>query len=322
MGIPVETLNVPLRIAEFSYEFGLDSTLLPTMQVALLLAVFVAMMSVVYALTEDSFKEQFTKWLSEKAYNWLAASSLYLSSIHPNYQIWEYTRDDKRSGMVNVSIVVPKDISEQEVRVACEHLDSQLKAYQQLVVITAFEQNQADPRYRTGIPGKRWRFIHNKIKEKQFFEETSLETDEVRYQDSLGHTGLQENEEIPDEWFGNSLQAVSLARKIWESDIHHGLILHPYGFEANLLLTLEIHLLKRLPNSNDYQQFIKELLPKIQDVYQTPHNRTILIDLCFRDTVDSLASFEWNQEHAYITYKDEYIGKSKMEKLKKWVIVK
>ena len=134
----------------------------------------------------------------------------------------------------------------------------------------------------------------------------------------LGQDALQNGESIPHEWFGNTLEAVSFARSIWESDPSQDLILHPYSFEVDQTVTLEVHILKRLPNSKSYRELIENLLPKLLDVFQSPPKRLILVDVSYRDTVDSLAHFHWFQEYGYIDYKDEFMNNKKAEKREMW----
>ena len=186
VNISYESSTIQWQDFGLSLEFEIDTVFLPTIKVSFILAIFVAVMSIVYALTEDSFKEQLTEWLSNRVEQWLAASSMYLSITRPDYQVWDLTVDHKRSGRVNVSIVIPRDLTDDAVRRACEHLDSRLEEYRKLVVITAFEQRSHDQRYRLGIPGKRWQYINNKSTKKIYFQDNSLVADEIRYQDFLG----------------------------------------------------------------------------------------------------------------------------------------
>jgi hypothetical protein len=137
----LETLVLPLSLLGYSWEVGLPTTAVPVAKVSLLLAIFVAVMSSIYAFTDDLFKMRFTKWLNQKAASWLAVSFIYQCAMSPNYQIWEYVVNDKQKGIANVSIIVPRGFSEKEVEKACEHMETRLQEYRNFVLITAFEQN-------------------------------------------------------------------------------------------------------------------------------------------------------------------------------------
>ena len=283
----LETLMVPLGFFGHTWEVSLPSTVVPIAKVSLLLAIFVAVLSSVYALTDDSFKRRFTEWLSQKAAAWLSASCVYRCVVSPNYQIWEYVVDDREKGIANVSIVVPPGVFEEEIEEACEHVESRLQEYSHLVLVTAFEQNEQKA-YRRGMPGKRWQLLHNKSKGIRHFEPIHLDLEEPRYQHFLGLECLEQGLEIPDEWFGETTLEQTLSKSIWESDTDHELILHPYTVRGSKSLSLEIHLTKRLPGSDQYRHHIRKFLDLARQV--DPDVESILIDLDFRDTIDILAS--------------------------------
>jgi len=314
--VQLETLTVPLSIFGYSWEVGIPSTAAPTAKVSLLIAIFVALMSSIYALTDDSFKRMFTQWLSQKATSWLAVSSVYQCVALPNYQIWEYVVRDKRKGIANVFIIVSQGLSEEEVEKACEHMESRLQEYRNFVLITAFEQNVERPAYRLGMPGNRWRLLHNKGKGIRIFEPNSLVLDELRYQYFLGMDSLQEEVEIPDGWFGNTPQGIAVAKAMWEADVGHEWVLHPYAFEDDTVLSLEVHLTKKMAKSDQYRQYIHELLTLTRQ--KVPDAQDIWIDLYFRDTVDTLAHLNWSEQLSYVEYKDEAVGKSRIEKPDDW----
>lgn len=307
---------MPLSCLGYSWEIGLRTTVVPIAKVSLLLAIFVVMMSSVYALTDDSFKKMFTEWLNQKAASWLAIGSIYQGAASPNYQIWEYVVRDKQKGIANVSIIVPQGLSEEEVEKACEHVESRLQEYRHLVLITAFEQNLERPIYRRGMPGNRWQLLHNKTKGIRIFEPISLILDELRYQYFLGMDSLQEEVEIPDGWFGNTPQGIAVAKAVWEADVGHEWVLHPYVFETDTVLSLEIHLTKRMAKSGQYRQYMRELLTLTRQ--KVPDAQNIWIDLCFRDTIDTLARLNLSKQLSYVEYKDEIDGKSRIEKPDDW----
>lgn len=273
-------------------------------------------MSTVYSLTDASYKVMFTEWLSQKAASWLAVSSIYQSVVSPNYQIWEYVVRDKQKGIANVSIIVPQGLSEEEVEKACEHMESRLQGYRNLVLITAFEQNRERPVYSWGMPGNRWQLLHNKTRRIRTFEPNPLILDELRYQHFLGMDSLQERMEIPDDWFGNTLHGIVLGRAVWDADVEHELVLHPYVFESGAILSLETHLMKRLAKSGQYRQYIRELLTLTRQ--KIPDAHSIWIELYFRDTINTLARLNWSKQLSYVEYRDEIDARSRIEKPDDW----
>lgn len=220
-------------------------------KVSFVLAVFIAVMASVYALTDETIKGIFTEWLRDKSSSWLAVSALYLCAISPDYEILEYLMRDKKQGRVNVSIVVPKGLSEEGVKDACEHIASKLDEYRHLVIVTAYEEKPERPVYKLGMPGNRWRLTHNKVSNIRHFEPIPLELDgELRYQHFLGLDSLNQEQEISNDWFGNTPSGVGFARIIWENDTDHEWVLHPYVFQNGAFAGAEISLTKRKTDQN------------------------------------------------------------------------
>lgn len=315
-GIKLDTLIVPIDFFGYTWEVGLPTTTIAVAKVSLVLAVFLASMSSVYALTDATIREVFTEWLRQKASSWLAVSAVYLCAVSPNYQIWEYLVRDKNKGIANVSIVVPRGLSEKLVQEACEHMKSRLEWYRRLVIVTAFEENPERPFYKLGMPGNRWRLLNNKVKGKEVFETIPLVLDEVRYQHFLGRHSLREGVEVPDEWFGNTPEGIALAKAVWEADTDHEWVLHPYTFESNVILSVEISLAKRKAKSTQYRQYVRELLTLTRQML--PGAQNIFVELAFRDTVEMLARLSWSKQLSYVAYKDELIDETRIEKLSAW----
>jgi len=311
----LETLVLPLSFLGYSWEVGLPTTAGPVAKVSLLLAIFVAVMSSIYAFTDDLFKMRFTKWLDQKAVSWLAVSFIYQCAMSPNYQIWEYVVNDKQKGIANVSIIIPQGLSKKEVEKACEHMETRLQEYRNLVLITAFEQNVERPVYTYGMPGNRWQLLHNKNKGIREFEPIPFVANEPRYQHFLGRDCLQNGLEISDDWFGNTPQGIAIAKAIWKADVGHEWVLHPYAFEGTIL-SLEINLTRRMAKSDQYRQYVRKLLTLTKQ--KAPDVQNIWIYLYFRDTIDILAHLNWSKQLSYVEYKDEIKGKSRIEKLDDW----
>ncbi len=294
---------------------GSAAILLATAKVSLILAVFIAVMASVYALTDENVKEIFTEWLKHKSRSWMVVSALYECVISPNYEVWEYQQCDEKLGRANVSIVVPKGLPDEAVEKACEHMEAKLDKFRNLVIVTAFEE-KPDPVYQRGMAGNRWRLLYNKVQNIRSFEPIHLELDELRYQQFLGMDSLKEGTDIPDEWFGNTPQGIELAKSIWENDTDHEWILHPYIFQNKALVTAEISLAKRKSESDHYRQYVREVLLLARQAIQNASS--IWIDLQFRDTIESLAHLIWDEGLPYIDYRDECIDKNRIEKSSAW----
>ena len=194
-------------------------------------------------------------------------------------------------------------------------METRLQEYRNFVLITAFEQNPERPVYGRGMPGNRWQLLHNKNKGIRIFEPIPLVADELRYQHFLGKECLQKEMEIPDDWFGNTPQGTAIAKAVWEADVGHEWVLHPYTFEGTIW-SLEIYLTKRMAKSDQYRQYIRELLTLTRQ--KIPNAQNVWIELYFRDTVDILAHLNWSEQLSYVEYKDEVNGESRIEKLDDW----
>ena len=315
-GIEFTTMIVPFRLFGQYVEIIIPSTAIATVKVALVLAVFVAMTSSVYALTDESIKAVFTEWLRQKVSSWQAISLLYLCVISPNYQIWKYCVRDKDQGIANVFIVVPKDSSEELVEKACEHMASRLDEYRHLVIITAFEEKPSRPVYELGMPGNRWRLLHNKSKGIREFEAIPLVLEDLRYQHFLGRDSLEKGTEIPEDWFGDTPDGKALAKSLWEEDGNHEWVLHPYVFTSEEFLSLEVSLAKRMSTSDQYREYVRRLLVSTRESISSVN--TVLVELTFRDTLETLARVHWSEELSYVEYKDELTDRSAIEKPEVW----
>jgi len=315
-GIQARPLTLAMHLLGYRWRLGLTTGSLCIAKVSAVLAIFAGVVSTVHALTDEPLKRVYTEWLNDKASAWLAISSLYLSGVSPNYQLWEYVVRDKDKGIANVSIVVPRELPEEQVEEACAHMESCLEEYRTLVTITAFEQKSERPVYKPGMPGNRWRLLHNKVKDIRVFESIPLVLDELRYQHFLGRDSLDQEIGIADEWFGSTAQGIALAKLIWNADADHEWVLHPYVFRSDKLLSLEISLTKRKETSEQYRQCVRQVLAQTKEM--VPDAKNIWIDLCFRDTIDTLASLQWSEELPYVSYRDEVIGESKIEEPSAW----
>ncbi len=317
--IESKTLGLPIALGNYRWNIPIPTVSITVAKVSLFLAVFESVVFSVYSLTDDTVKSRLTCWLRKKAASWVAVGALYQSVSSPNYQIWEYVVDNKKDGIANVSIVVPRGLSESNVEQACEHMQSRLEGYWKVVIVTAFEQDVERPVYKLGIPGQRWRLIHNKPRGLKKFEPMHLSADELRYQNGLGRDRLEEGREIPDEWFGNSPRGVRLGKFVWATDPSHELIMHPYVYLSDAKgrsVFLDVHVLKRLGNPEQYRDSVRKWLALIRTEF--PDLQTVSVDVYFRDSLDWLAHMFWDRQLSYVDYKDESQKESRIESPSDW----
>lgn len=298
----------PLSFSVYSTDFAI-------LKVSLMLSVFVALAANVHSLTDSSATERLTSWLREKARIWIALGSLYDGIICPNYQVWHVNQDKKR-GLVNASIVVPRGSNDAEVKEACEHFENRLNP-RRFVHITAYEQNLNEPVYETWVTGKRWQYLHNKANNFTSFDPMWISDEDISSQCFLGRESLQSEQEIPDEWFGNDPIAVSISKSIWDSDTDHEWVLHPSTLITDNGTFLEVLLTKKMGTSEQYKSFLKNLMTLVITKQALASNVTIT--LSFRDTGATLASVWWFNQLTYVNYSDQFLRKPRYEKTALWI---
>ena len=317
-GVELKPNLIHLVEQPFPIELTIPSTTAVLVKTSCVLAMFVGLIASVYLVTEDKVQTIYAEWLREKNASWLAISHLYLCATSPGYEVWDYVVRNKKTGIANVLIVVPRGSDEHSAQAACEDMALHLDAYNRLVLVTAFEQNRERPVYSLATPGRKWQLKHNKVKDIQRFEPCHLELTELRYHHALGFCAIDEGKEIDAQWFGDSPSAVQLGREIWEADKNHEWVMHPYVFEAPSLVTLDINLTKRKTKSELYRQLVREVLALAVKTY--PAVPSVLVNLYYRDTMTTLAALTVFRELlGYAEYKDEYSGDKRIEKLNRWV---
>jgi len=312
--------TTPVWVINLSSSFGVLSVSaisIAIAKVSLILATFAAAMSIVYSITDETVKDLFTNWLVQKSSLWVATCCLYKTVIEPNYQFWEYVVDNKKDGIANISIVIPKGLLSEKINDVCDFVATQHEEYRRIVIVTAFEQNVEKPLYKRSAPGRWWQYLHNKAKDIKQFHEVPSYLDEVRYNHFLGNDCIEKGDNIPDEWFGESLNSIKLSKAIWDADASKEWILHPYASENEKNISLDINLAKRKRTSAEYREYIKKILRQVMEIF--PHSNFITIDLYFRDTVDFAANFMLNKEIDYVHYKDERSSKPRNESLADWI---
>ena len=311
----MERVAILSSLFPFSYSGAVAMT-----KVSIVLALFTSISFCVYAITDDSIKTSYTDWLRDYVDAWRAAGALYLCIDSPNYQVLEYLVNEPKQGRVNVSILVPRGLQTADVEKACEHMATRLKNYDHLIIVTAFEQRQEDnPIYKRGYPGIRWELLYNKKKDIRRFGDASLIVTELRYNHHLGNELLEASEEIPEEWFGDTPRAITIAKALLEEDISHEWILHPFVFDSGHLVAPEICLKKRMQKSDDYRMLVTKVFDKTRSVLSP--DIVIQITITYRDTLDILAELTWGEKLPYVQYKDECLGKSLMEAPERWGII-
>lgn len=286
-------------------------------KVSFLLAIIATVTFAVQILSDENHRREITAWLEEKAKAWSLIGVLHQSCIRSGYQVWEYLVRDKVHGILNSTIVVPKGLTDEIVRAACEDMKASLGNHWKHILITAFEQNPGNPDYRRGMPGKRWQMSHNRATNETTFVPIHLELSEIRYEHFLGFDANEAGVEIPDQWFGNNTSSVVLSRSIWESDGQRILFLHPYVNQDNMNVWVDLHMLKRLEKTTDYKELVKRILAEVTKM--TAEASNVWIDLYFRDTVDVMVRFVWSKQLNYTDYWDEITRRNRIDSLESWI---
>jgi len=310
--------SIPMSIMLFGeiWFFDLPITLRIMAQVSLLLAFFVSIFGIISAFSNEPLKLIITEWLKNKSASWLAVSILYNCLVSPNYYVWEYiVRNDER-GIANVFIIVRPDLSETQIKQACEHMEARLSNYKNFVIVTAFEQSEDKQIYRIELEKKQWRLFHNKFKNIRNFNFISFENEELRYQHLLGRDAITNQASIPNEWFGNTTDTIYFSKVLWDADSDHEWILHPYISINGEILMVDIQMTKRKAKSKEYHEYLKQLFKLTRQSF--PNIGNIMIDIYFRDTTQLLSRIIWGSQLPFIDYKDELIKKTRYEKQKDW----
>jgi hypothetical protein len=282
-------------------------------KVSLFVSSFLLAVLLVWTFTEEKVKDRLTAALRRSVESWLAVSAVYGAVSRPGYQVWEWRA---QRSQVSATIVVPAHSPDCEVESACRHMESGLKAYA-LVYVTAFEQKREEPRYQRGVAGRCWELRRVGHTQPVVFEAAHFDADELRYQDELGRRYLTEGKPIADEWFGNTEQAAHIARRIWEMDQGHELVMHPYAYDSGeKYLGLEVHLYRRLETSEEYRDRLRKLLAVCRSAL--PSRTTFDVELYLRDSVESLAKVLWSAELPYVDYEDHFHPRSRAEAPGAW----
>mgnify|MGYP001142845764 CR=1 FL=1 len=316
-GISYKSLLVTFDFFGNNWSMMISNHLLFIARFSFLLALFAMITTLVNFFTDETFNQGLITWLIVRSKKWIAVSSLYQCLNTPNYQIWEYVVDEKKKGIANVSIVIPKGLSDQDVETVCRHMAEKLGIYKSLILITAYEKNP-DNRYIRGIPGRRWEYLQNKKKDILEFKPIHLESDEIRYKHFLGQhlEELGNTSNLPDNWFGNNKIDQEIGKNIWFMETKRNIILHPYVMSSRNYISVEVQLTSRLQTTEEYRQLLQKIFNLIRDIESGVNN--IIIGLCYRDTVEIVANANWMGDASYVSYKDELMKKQVFEEPSQW----
>jgi hypothetical protein len=299
-----------------TFTFPVYSTDVAILKVSLMLSVFVALAANVHALTDSSATERLTSWLREKARIWFALGSLYDGLICPNYQVWHFNQDKKR-GLVNAAIVVPRGINDAEILKCCERFKDRLNRSTIFVHITAYEQNQSEPVYESWVTGKRWQFLHNKTNDYKSLDPMWVSDEDISSQCFVGRESLELGQEIPNSWFGDDPTSLAISKSIWDEDTDHEWILHPHTLITDTGTFLEILLSKKMETSVQYKSFLKYVMTLV--ITKQPLASNVTITVSYRNTGATLASVWWFNQLTHVSYSDHFSAKTRYEKADLWI---
>ncbi len=310
--IPLQKETITLGILDNSFGIGYSSSDISLLKTSVLLSVFVAITTLVQSFTDETVKNVFFNHLQQKVNTWLSMGAVYHSLVNRNFQLWSIDEAKNKPGIVNVSVVIPRGLEENQIKAICEYVEEMFQRYDHFVSIIAFEQNTEKPIYRRGFPARKWVLTHNKKANYRNFTENHISVDdEPEYDHLLGDRLLLSGDPIPDEWFGNTSLAVQAAKIIWDTDINHDFVLHPSGFNANKeVLLINIQLRKRMLTSEQYVAYVKALIEAIA-LLVDENIKSIMIVLYLGESVDRLASGDWIGGLSFMSYSDEFIDKTR-----------
>ena len=312
-------INEPIQgtsLRLWSIDLPVSDATWATFKVAALLAAFLSAMSIVVSLTDATVQERYQVWLGGEIRYWYVSSIAYLSLIDKNFQVLNYVVHDRKRGTVNMNVLVPQHLSVEEVRTACETLEKRHGDYR-LFIVRAFQQRDTITNYGPGVMTDSWQFLRNKSTDYTGFEVFPESDDEVRRNHFLGSALAESNSPIPDGWFGESADAITVAKAIWHDRDLRPIILHPYAVVTENILSVTVRLTKRFEGREAYPGLLRKIITFVELAMQKPS--TIWIELYYRESLDSLARLEINQEFDYTVYKDEHSKKSQYGKIKEWI---
>lgn len=290
----------------------LPSTLDITAKVSFSLSIIISMMARISIINDSSFKEKILYWFTDKSRDWIIASEIYNCLIHPNFQFWKYKVDSPN--ILNCHIVVRPNLQEEKIKEACYELINLKNSASNLKIVTAFEKEEGREDYDFGTPGKRWQLLINNKTQTEKFSDISLDSkEEIRYSHNLGFECIETNQQIPDDWFGSDKLSIRISKEIWNLDKDHNLIWHPYVNNINDLWDITIYFTKRLSKSKYYKDISMKFLKIAVQGLNKYTNITLRIE--FRDSMENLVSIDHFNPTNYLSYKDEYMSKTKYSKL-------
>ena len=259
-----------------------------SLKVSLFLSVFMIAVFVVSAFTDESIRRELLRDLRTATFQWWTAAVSYLAVLHPRYQVWGYRVN--RRDILNALLVVPPGAQEHEIEAAVRHMADTCEN-RQYVQLTAFQQEKDTRVYDLSSPVQRWSFTrYAKTGKEQFTQIPGPSSNDLQYNHDIGRQKVREDSDIPAEWFGNTTAASELGRTIWESDVEHWNILHPFVQimeDDNPKVFVDIRLKKRQAKPGEYKMMAEDQLKTA--VRKFPNAGIIDVTLYYRDSFDPLA---------------------------------
>ncbi|HKY26961.1 MAG TPA: hypothetical protein VJM12_03360 [Pyrinomonadaceae bacterium] len=287
----IERITIPVPLIGWQHEW--PSTVLSMAKVSLLLSAFIAMMSTVHVLTEESVKTRFTEQLTEQARSWIALSCIYRNLILPGYERWGAIY---HKGVASVSIVTRKPADLSSVKSACIDVRSHFRQ-PKLVYVTAFEQCENETAYSYGMQANCWQMILD--------HETDGEDPEQVF--ALPEASAPANNGR----FGNTPLAEELSQTLRE---RIPTVQQIYVFEGRRFFNVVIRG-EKLPSRQDYFNLMQNSI----GVFSTPalSQRTIAVYVYNGDTQEELAFLLYSQPMDFVAYRHSFDGRIRFLKSRK-----
>ena len=291
------------------------------MQTAAALGVLLAIIANVYALAEENIRNSLLRWLRPQVAQWQAAGLFYRSLLPENIQVVGEPVMDARRGEARVEAVVPGTLDHEGVEAACRALRAELSDYKR-VVISAYPRSCAEDGSGCTDFGHWWQMTDDLLRVDYRFTRLEGQPDPVRFNHFLGQACIKSRDEVPEEWFGDAERTRAIGRAIWTADLRRPqrLILHPYVFTADDVLTIEVRMLKRLVRPRDYDQLYGALRAAVV-AEGDMHASELRINLLFRDQPESVGSGEWSPAQRRWNVRDE-LGRLRFarEPAQRWLL--
>jgi len=286
MSIPTDELVRVVVVYIFPFSFG---------EILILkISIFLASLQIAYysvsISVDEMFRNQVKDLIVRQLTIWFSLLSAYEVLKTPNFQIWSI-EEEKNRKLVDYKIILPKNSKDTDVEKACNYL-SNLELGEKIIKVTAFEQNDDSQKYNIGCNINSWAYVKNRIKNINVIHHISYPDfeDHVSLSNNLGIESLKNQTSIPDEWFGQGEEAISIGRKIWEIDQDRDVIMRPTIKVQEKNVIIEVGLLRYFDKEAEYKNFFKSILRIIKEVNSNTNN--VYICLFYRDTTQLITKLE------------------------------